>query len=168
MGAVNQNRSYERGSGPWRHWSLRCSKNGPLPMRTLTNSLALAVIAGVVTACSTTTSRPHERPTADIGAKTTCPGAGGIAKALSTQSSYWRPADTVTAGTITCAGAYVTAGVTSAPQPFRVLLKREGSGLKLLGTGTGPICSIFRSDANTGMVVVPKQYGQALECLTSH
>ena len=166
MGATNQNRSYERSSRRRRNWPLRWANSGQSPIRTLTASLAVVITTGIVTACSTT--RPQDRPTVGTGTTTACPGPGDIAKALSAQSSYWRRSDSVISGTITCAGAYVTAGVRSAPQSFHVLLKHKASGLRLLRTGTGPICSIFPSDANGAMVVVPKQYGRVLHCLTSH
>lgn len=78
-----------------------------------------------------------------------------------------RPGYTVPATDIICAGPYVTAGyLQSAKIGARVLLEQEVSGLKLLTTGSGPLCTTIPAYALPGQVVdVPARYGHALDCI---
>jgi hypothetical protein len=95
-----------------------------------------------------------------------CPSAAIIQQTLA-QASWWRPGYTVPATDITCAGPYVAAGFLESPQVgARVLLKQEASGLKLLTTGSGPLCTTIPTYALPGQVVdVPSRYGHALDCI---
>jgi hypothetical protein len=98
---------------------------------------------------------------------TSCPSAAIIEQALAAQASWWRPGYTVPATDITCAGPYVLAGFQESPLiGARSLLEQQTSGLKLLTTGSGPICTTSPGNALPGQVTyVPPQYGHALNCV---
>lgn len=96
-----------------------------------------------------------------------CPSAAIIEQTLSAQASWWRPGYSVATDDTTCAGPYVLSGFVETPQiGARVLLEQEPSGLKLLTTGSGPLCTTIATYAQAGQVVyVPPQYGHALDCI---
>lgn len=98
---------------------------------------------------------------------TSCPSATVIMQALAQEENWWRPGYSVPAADITCAGPYVVAGYLESPQiGARVLLQQGTSGLKVLTSGSGPLCTTIAAYAQPGQVIeVPKQYGHALDCI---
>jgi hypothetical protein len=98
---------------------------------------------------------------------TSCPSAAVIMQALAQQENWWRPGYSVPAADITCAGPYIVAGYLESPQiGARVLLEQGTPGLKVLTSGSGPLCTTIAAYAQPGQVIeVPKQYGHALDCI---
>jgi hypothetical protein len=140
---------------------------------TLAASLIVSVVSAAWSGIDTALGNAHHvltvtpPNTATPQPATSCPSAAIIEQALAAQASWWRPGYTVPATDITCAGPYVLAGFQESPLiGARSLLEQQTSGLKLLTTGSGPICTTSPANAVPGQVTyVPPQYGHALNCV---
>jgi hypothetical protein len=131
--------------------------------------VAAAVMAALtLAACTHSASSPHagSQPPKAISS---CPSAAAVRQILETQI-YWRHTAFTLSPDVTCIGPYVVAAASnSSGSGARVLLKQEPTGLRYLVAGSGPICTIIRSDAEPGQLVyIPPQYGHALLCLNGN
>lgn len=88
---------------------------------------------------------------------------------LETQD-HWRHTTFTISPDVTCVGPYVVAGASnSSGSGARVLLEQEATGLRYLVAGSGPICTVVRSDAKSGQLVyIPPRYGHALLCINGN
>jgi hypothetical protein len=122
---------------------------------------AFAVVAALLSACSAGGSQ-HDRTTP-------CPSAEAVRRVLENQD-YWRHTKFTVSRDVTCVGPYVVAGASnSSGSGARVLLEQEATGLRYLIAGSGPICTVVRSDAEPGQLVyIPPRYGHALLCVNGN
>jgi len=131
--------------------------------------IAAAMTVLALTACAQSASSPHASSQPPPKAISSCPSAAAVSKVLETQA-YWRHTAFSLSAHVTCIGPYAVAMVSnSSGSGARVLLIQETAGLRYLVAGSGPICTIVRSDAEAGQLVyVPPQYGHALLCLNGN
>jgi len=134
-------------------------------------SLVAAAVMEVLAlaACSQSASSPYAGSQPPPKAISSCPSAAAVRQVLETQV-YWRHTAFTLSPDVTCIGPYVVAAASnSSGSGARVLLKQEPTGLRYLVAGSGPICTIVRSDAKPGQLVyIPPQYGHALLCLNGN
>jgi hypothetical protein len=111
-------------------------------------------------------SAPHAGSQPPPRANSSCPSAPAVRHVLETQV-YWRNTAFTLSPDVTCIGPYVVATASnSSGSGARILLKQQATGLRYLVAGSGPICTIVRSNAEPGQLVyIPPQYGHALLCL---
>lgn len=130
-------------------------------MRRIAITIAFAVIGALLSACSAA-SLQHDRTPS-------CPSAAAVRHVLENQD-YWRHTTFTVSPDVTCIGPYVLAGASnSSGSGARVLLEQEATGLRFLVAGSGPICTVVRSDAEPGQLVyIPPRYGHALLCLNGN
>lgn len=127
-------------------------------MRRIAIITAFAIVGALMSACSAGGSQ-HERTPS-------CPSAETVRHVLENQD-YWRHMTFTVSPNVSCVGPYVVAGASnSSGSGARVLLEQKVTGLRFLVSGSGPICTIVRSDAEAGQLVyIPPRYGHALLCL---
>jgi hypothetical protein len=117
-----------------------------------------AVIGTLLSACSAASSQ-YDRTSS-------CPSAATVRRVLENQD-YWRHTTFTLSPDVTCVGPYVMVRASnSAGSSTRILLEQEAMGLRFLVAGSGPICTVVRSDAEPGQLVyIPPRYGHALLCV---
>lgn len=122
---------------------------------------AFSVIGALLSACSAADSQHDRTPS--------CPSAATVRHVLENQD-YWRHTTFSVLPNVTCVGPYVVAGAfNNSGSKARVLLEQEATGLRFLVSGSGPICTIVRSDAEPGQLIyIPPRYGHALLCLNGN
>ena len=134
-------------------------------------SLVAAAVMAVLAlaACAQSASSPHAGSQPPSKAISSCPSAAAVRQALETQA-YWRQTAFTLSADVTCIGPYVVATASnSSGSGARVLLRQGHGGLRYLVAGSGPICTIVRSDAEPGQLVyIPPKYGHALLCLNGN
>jgi len=130
-------------------------------MRRIAITTAFAVVGALLSACSAAGSQHDRTPS--------CPSAATIRHVLENQD-YWRHTTFTVSPDVTCVGPYVVARASnSSGSGARVLLEQEAMGLRYLVSGSGPICTVVRSDADPGQLVyIPPRYGHALSCLNGN
>jgi hypothetical protein len=122
---------------------------------------ALAVVGALLTACSAGGSQ-HDRTSL-------CPSAGAVRHVLENQD-HWRHMAFTVSSRVMCVGPYVVASASNTSgSGARVLLEQEATGLRYLVAGSGPICTVVRSDAEPGQLVyIPPRFGHALLCVNGN